>query len=345
MRTRLLVPTVAVVSAATLLVGVLGLTAEAGAATSSGSSATSGSSGQRTHIVQSGDTVQSIARRYGVSADDVRVANGIVDDRLYLGARLVIDGSAASDGSSGTPATSRISSTSKSSRRSSSGGTSSGTTSSKRSRSGTYTVKAGDYLDGIAHRNGVTLSALLKANGLKSTSLILPGDRLAIPSGSSSSSSSSDDPSSSSGSSTSGSSSPARSNAMGPSLRCPVPGASFMNDWGFPRDGGTRFHEGNDLFAPKGTTIYAPAAGTIVYSSNNLGGSSFNLITTTGWNLYGAHLSAAIGTNRRVKAGEPIGRVGNTGDAAGGPTHLHFQLRRVNGKPINPYPSLVAACG
>ena len=50
--------------------------------------------GTTTHIVASGDTVQSIARRYGVSADDIRAANGIVDDQLYRGARLLIDAGA-----------------------------------------------------------------------------------------------------------------------------------------------------------------------------------------------------------------------------------------------------------
>jgi murein DD-endopeptidase MepM/ murein hydrolase activator NlpD len=117
-----------------------------------------------------------------------------------------------------------------------------------------------------------------------------------------------------------------------------------MDDWGFPRDGGRRFHQGNDMFAPRGTTIYAPAAGTIVYSSNHLGGSSFNITTTSGWNFYGAHLSAPIGGNRHVRAGEPIARVGDSGDALGGPTHLYFQFEHVNGRPMNPYQSLVAAC-
>ncbi|MFI5044326.1 MAG: LysM peptidoglycan-binding domain-containing protein [Acidimicrobiales bacterium] len=322
MHIRLLVPVV-VVFAAFFSLGGLGLSATAaGATTGSGTS----SSGQRIHIVQPGDTVQSIARKYGVSADDIRVANGIVDDKVYAGAGLKIDSGASSDRSSGTTPVTRISSISK------------GTVPTGPS---VYTVKAGDYLLHIARLHGVTLSTVLKANGLKTTSLIMPGDRLTIPARSTASAPSADPASSSS--STGG---PSRSAGLAgwPSLRCPVPGATFMNDWGFPRDGGTRFHQGNDLFAPKGTTIYAPATGTIAYSSNTLGGSSFNLVTASGWELYGAHLSATIGTNRYVRAGEPIGRVGNTGDAAGGPSHLHLGLRRVNGAPTNPYPSLVAAC-
>lgn len=46
---------------------------------------------------------------------------------------------------------------------------------------GTYVVQAGDALAGIAWRHGVKLGALVKANGLQTTSLILPGQRLDVP--------------------------------------------------------------------------------------------------------------------------------------------------------------------
>ena len=47
--------------------------------------------------------------------------------------------------------------------------------------SGGYIVEPGDYLLGIAHRQGITLGDLLRANGLTVTSVIHPGQRLAIP--------------------------------------------------------------------------------------------------------------------------------------------------------------------
>ena len=269
------------------------------------SSASSGAAaGKQTHIVRSGDTVAGIAKKYGVSADSVRAANGIVDDELYLGARIIIDPSAGG-----------------STKRSTGKGSSTGS-------SGTYTVKDGDTLSGIASRHGVSLSSLLSANGMKSSSLILPGDELTIPG--------------SGGSSSKGTSS---TTGSGPDLRCPVPGASFMNDWGFPRDGGGRFHEGTDLFAPKGTPIYAPASGSVVFGKNGLGGNTFTLTTSSGWVIYGAHLNKAVGSSRTVKAGEVIGTVGNSGNAAGGDTHLHMGLKRVGGTAMNPYPSVKSACG
>jgi murein DD-endopeptidase MepM/ murein hydrolase activator NlpD len=59
-----------------------------------------------------------------------------------------------------------------------------------------------------------------------------------------------------------------------------------------------------------------------------------------------AHLNDYVGGGRSVARGEVVGHVGNTGDAAGGPTHVHFEIRLggPNGTKINPYPTLAAHC-
>jgi murein DD-endopeptidase MepM/ murein hydrolase activator NlpD len=194
----------------------------------------------------------------------------------------------------------------------------------------------------IARNFGVKFSALLAANGLEETSVILPGRKLTIPAGGSSAPKATiaaapavTQPAQSTQSAAPG--------WIGPELICPVPGATFMNDWGFPR-GDERFHEGTDMFAPKGTTIVAPVSGYVSFGSNGLGGTTFNITTADGWEIYGAHLSATIGEGGQVAAGTPIGRVGNSGDADGGDTHLHIGVRPSGGLPANPYPSVLAAC-
>lgn len=274
----------------------------------SASAATTGSGEGRSHVVASGDTVASIARRYGVDADTIRAANGLVGDRLYVGARLRL--------TNPNPQLemSRISAVDPA---------------SARSTASAYTVRDGDVLERIARRHGVSLSSLLAANGLRADSLIMAGDRLTIPGAGSSGSA--------------GGSSRSAGAASRPDIVCPVRGASFMNDWGFPR-GGSRFHEGTDLFASTGTTIVAPASGTISYGSNKLGGTTFTLTTSDGWVFYGAHLHAALGSSRTVQAGSPIATVGASGNAAGGDPHLHLGVRPAGGAPINPYPALAAAC-
>lgn len=298
----------ALTALAALIVAVVVMTALAPSA----SAAPAGSGDGRFHVVASGDTVASIARRYGVDADTIRAANGLVGDRLYVGARLRL--------TNPNPQLkmSRISAVDPA---------------SARSTASTYTVRDGDVLERIARRHGVSLSSLLAANGLRSDSLIVPGDRLTIP-GAGSSKSSSGNAAATTGSAGA---------ASRPDIVCPVRGASFMNDWGFPR-GGSRFHEGTDLFASTGTTIVAPASGTISYGSNSLGGTTFTLTTSDGWVFYGAHLHAAIGSSRTVQAGSPIATVGASGNAAGGDPHLHLGVRPAGGAPINPYPALAAAC-
>ena len=124
--------------------------------------------------------------------------------------------------------------------------------------------------------------------------------------------------------------------------RCPVPGAQFMNDWGFPRSD-TGFHEGNDLMAKRGTPVAAPVSGTVTQKVGSISGNQVRLVGADGALYVGAHLDK-FGKAGKVKAGDTIGYVGDTGDAKGGPTHLHFEVHPGGGAAVNPYTLLVAAC-
>jgi len=126
---------------------------------------------------------------------------------------------------------------------------------------------------------------------------------------------------------------------------CPLPGASFINDWGFPRSGG-RAHQGTDLFAAYGTPVLASGNGTVSHRQSSLGGTTIYLNTASAMYYY-AHLSGyadGAPSGSPVSAGQVIGYVGTSGNAIGTSPHLHFEIHPGGGSAVNPYPTLVSAC-
>jgi murein DD-endopeptidase MepM/ murein hydrolase activator NlpD len=180
----------------------------------------------------------------------------------------------------------------------------------------TVLVQAGDTLARISARTGVPMSTLIAANGLVKPYYVYTGGQLLL--------------------------GVRNAAATAPLARCPVPGARFMNDWGFPR-ADTGFHQGNDLMAKRGASVVAPVSGTVTQGVGTIGGNFFRLVGADGTSYYGAHLNT-FGKNGKVKAGDALGTVGTTGDAAGGPAHLHFEIHPAGGAAVNPYSFLIAAC-
>jgi murein DD-endopeptidase MepM/ murein hydrolase activator NlpD len=141
----------------------------------------------------------------------------------------------------------------------------------------------------------------------------------------------------------------ARAVGGGPLQACPTgQPRSFSDDFGDARyGGGFHYHQGIDILAPLGTPVYAAQSGRLSLGYNSLGGISANVYGDSGDMTYYAHMSsyAGVPSGAHVPAGLEIGHVGNTGDAAGGPYHLHFEYHPGGGSAVDPYQMLVAVCG
>ncbi len=129
---------------------------------------------------------------------------------------------------------------------------------------------------------------------------------------------------------------------------CPVAGpVHFRDDFGDPRSGG-RGHQGDDMFAEYGTPVVALESGVIFQADATpvgLGGIDIWLRGDSGTSYYHAHNSANVVTvNQRVTVGQVVGYVGDTGNARGGPSHLHFEVHPGGGPAVDPYPTVARLC-
>lgn len=116
----------------------------------------------------------------------------------------------------------------------------------------------------------------------------------------------------------------------------------LVPDFGDPRGGGTRSHEGQDMLAPKGTPIVSPTEAVVI--STGSGESSGKYVYTAnpgGESFRYMHLDAVanIDPGDVLKVGDFIGTVGDTGNAPDGVYHLHFETRDSDGAQ-DPYPRM-----
>jgi hypothetical protein len=141
----------------------------------------------------------------------------------------------------------------------------------------------------------------------------------------------------------------------------PVVGqVSYVDDFGAPRPGGR--HQGNDLMAAKRSPAVAAEAGKVKYwTTSRAAGCMLYLYGDSGTSYYYIHLNNdltskndnrgkcvrgvayAVGNGARVAVGQQIAYLGDSGDADGGNSHLHFEVHPGGGRAVSPYPYLQKA--
>jgi len=137
----------------------------------------------------------------------------------------------------------------------------------------------------------------------------------------------------------------------------PVVGPThYQDDFGDPRYQGR--HEGNDMMAPWKTPVVAVEGGKVrIYTGSSSAGCMLYLYGASGTTYLYIHLNndltpkndnrgsckpgiayaEGLRSGQRVRAGQLVGYVGDSGDANGVGTHLHFELHPNDGGAISPY--------
>jgi murein DD-endopeptidase MepM/ murein hydrolase activator NlpD len=148
--------------------------------------------------------------------------------------------------------------------------------------------------------------------------------------------------------------SPAAPPAAGRGLLVPVQGvaaASLVDTYEQARGQGRR-HDAIDIAAPRGTPVLAASEGVVLklFTSERGGTALYQLAPDRRTIYYYAHLdryAPGMAEGRKLRRGEVLGYVGDTGDAGPGNYHLHFEVsttedpaRYWGGVPQNPYPLL-----
>jgi murein DD-endopeptidase MepM/ murein hydrolase activator NlpD len=143
----------------------------------------------------------------------------------------------------------------------------------------------------------------------------------------------------------------------------PILGAArYVDDFGALRQGGP--HQGIDIVAAKKSLALAAEPGKVkLWTTSASAGCMLYLYGASGTTYYYIHLNndltrgddnrgkCVAGTayapglknGTKVAAGQPVGFVGDSGDAEGAHAHLHFEVHPAGGKAVDGYPYLKAA--
>jgi len=119
---------------------------------------------------------------------------------------------------------------------------------------------------------------------------------------------------------------------MAPTLGVLTDGYGTRND---PITGRRAFHRGLDISARRGTPVYAPADGVVVFAGRNGGlGKTIRISHGFGFTTIYGHLNEIDAQpGDEIHRGDQIGAVGNTGRSTG--SHLHYEVH-ADGKSVDP---------
>ena len=288
--------------------------------------------------VAQGETVETIARRYGVPVSAILETNGFRSaEQVHPGQRLVIPHYVSANARERAPAVDA---------------------SSARAEEETHIVAPGESLMGISRKYGVSLSTLARANNIKPYAAINIGDRLVIPGGRRVAELHATAPKVAAPrtvkpSETVGSlpaenarlvtpepqvaaENPAKAaQAAGslPSFRWPVHGRVIAS-FGSKTNGAA--NDGINVAVPEGTPIKAADDGIVAYAGNELKGYG-NLVLVRHANGYvSAYANASellVKRGDTVKRGQVIAHAGQTGNVSS--PQLHFEIRK-GSTPVDP---------
>jgi murein DD-endopeptidase MepM/ murein hydrolase activator NlpD len=290
--------------------------------------------------VNPGETVETIARRYGVPVSAILQANGFANaGSIRAGQRLVIPRYVTGGAEAHAPRAAAAA------------------TAAPAAGEGVHVVVPGEHLISIARKYGVTLSALARANNIKPYAAISIGDRLTIPGGRRVVASREPvpqvaaprtvKPAESVGSlptqtarmvtpepkAADNSAKSAEAAGGLPSFRWPVRGR-VSSRFGEKVNGVS--NDGINLAVPEGTPIKAAEDGVVAYAGNELKGYG-NLVLVRHSNGYvSAYANASellVKRGESVKRGQVIAHSGQTGSVTS--PQLHFEIRK-GSSPVDP---------
>lgn len=303
--------------------------------------------------VQSGDTLSSLSRRYGVSIDTIQTANNLPDARLRVGQTLIMPGADVAAARSPAPAPSVAAASP----------TSSPTPASLTPRAGetTYTVQPGDTPNSIAEKLGTSEKAIMVRNDVRADALqigqtlIIPAVGAAAPAvadaagvrkvktttisapdaGDTTQSTAKTSPASTATQQKVSSSAqlPNPDPMSGASFRWPVKGR-VISGFGTKPDGG--HNDGINISVPQGTPVKAAENGVVAYSGSELKGYG-NLVLVrhaNNWvSAYANNDELLVNRGDKVSRGQVIAKAGTTGSVS--QPQVHFELRK-GSRPVDP---------